>query len=951
MTTATSIFMPTLRMAVILLLVVALPIKAQALSPTQWYRINTPYKHLIFRGNMSQEAQRVANTLVHLYEPVSQSLGSPPPLISVSLWDQKFAANGGFELLPRKIEFWNGPPQNYNLLGTNDWFNLLAVHEFRHNAQHAKLKRNFNRWCYWIGGEMALGSITGMLIPAWFFEGDAVGIETALTKSGRGRIPYFSVLYKANLLERGGFSYCKQIFHSLKHQIPNHYRVGYYLTTHLRRQYGPDVLDNILENATWPMLFPIAIKKATGRSLLQIYKDTNRELKDLWEKQLQGLKLTPATSMMARGDKIYTDYSYPQLDEKGNIIVLKSGLGTADQFVLLDEHQQERPLFVPGKIHEGVSFSIAQDQIVWTEAIPHPRWTESHQYGIIQRYDIQKKRLKTLTRRSRYGTAALSPDASKIVAVESDAKYRHRLVILDADDGKVLHRLPNPENYFYMTPRWLANGRQVVAVKHYQQKATLTLVDVHTGKSQDLLPYSEENIGAPIPYGQYVFYNSAYNGIDNIYALDLASKKRYQVTSRKYGAYNPTISADGRWIIFNDFTKDGMDVAKMPLAPQEWIPLEKVEDRSIRYYAPLVAQENNGDVLEDIPHKTYPVAPYHPGKHFLNIHSWSWPILPEDNLAKIIDQLGFLLKSENYLKTTELEGGYRYNMKNHVGTIFAQLTYKGWYPVVTFDGYLIKNYKQKGVEKIAALTLSLPLEFRQGQYTNEASLSTEGRLIHNAQGSKFTQIYKGEVSRKAKKSLRDFYPSWQQKLTVSYTHTPYQKMKMRGDYEQKMEVQTEFRFPGLFKHHSLALSPQYERRTITHKMDDILKGLPLFRSVLPVSSPWQLLRRLRINTYKVKATYEWPIAYPDWSLGDLLYVKQLRGDLFYEPKYLPEGKIKYQYEVGLGATMDVGFSFLSTPFRVGAKVAYDPEVYKQTKKPAFTPSFLLLFNPLKKYPE
>ena len=149
-------------------------------------------------------------------------------------------------------------------------------------------------------------------------------------------------------------------------------------------------------------------------------------------------------------------------------------------------------------------------------------------------------------------------------------------MILDAETGAVLQRLPNPENHCYLTPKWSEDGKQIAVIKNVQQRVTIALINVATGEIQDLLPYSTGHIGCPVMQGRYVFYNSAYSGIDNIYAIDITTHQRYQVTSRKYGAYNPTITADSRWLIFNDFSRDGMDVVKMPLDLTQWTPLAQV---------------------------------------------------------------------------------------------------------------------------------------------------------------------------------------------------------------------------------------------------------------------------------------------------------------------------------------------------------------------------------------
>ena len=250
------------------------------------------------------------------------------------------------------------PPQDYNFIGTNDWLTYLLTHEFRHVAQYAFLKQNFNQLVYWLWGDLALGAMMSLNIPAWLFEGDAVGTETALTQSGRGRIPYFSLLYKTNLLEHRAFSYAKQTLGSFRDPVPSCYEVGYYLTTHLQRKYGATVISDILQNTTMPRFFYTAVKHRTGKSLLKIYEEANQELKSLWQAQLQGLKLTPAQRLTKRRHTDCTDYTYPQLDEEGNVIALKSGIGTVTQFVRLDDQGRESLLLTPGVIKKEVGFSI-----------------------------------------------------------------------------------------------------------------------------------------------------------------------------------------------------------------------------------------------------------------------------------------------------------------------------------------------------------------------------------------------------------------------------------------------------------------------------------------------------------------------------------------------------------------------------------------------------------------
>jgi hypothetical protein len=885
-----------LMISVALLLTVNTQLWGQSLAPTQWYRIRACYVDIIFKGNISREAQRMANTLEHLYEPVYQSLGVKPARISLILRNQSTGCLSFFTLMPRKMEFATFPPQDYNFIGTNDWLSLLAVHELRHVAQSAKSQQNFNQLVYWLGGDSFLAGISMLNIPKWFWEGDAVGIETVLTQSGRGRMSGFSRLYRANLLACGGFGYYTQRFGSFKDKISDEYAIGYYLTTYLRRKYGPSALANIFQRTTRPGLFHTTIKKITGKSLPKIYKEANQELKTLWQAQLSGLRITPATRLNTRNNADYTDYSFPQLGKDGEVIVLKSGIAMVPQFVSIDGKQCTRKVRTPGMIDVNIGFSIAQNKMIWVETIPDLIWDHCS-YRVIQHYDIQAKRLKTLTKKSRYGAAALSPDATQIVAFESDEGYNHQLVILDAETGQVLQRLPNPENHYYLTPQWSKEGKHIVVVKNVQCKATLVLIDVATGTTQDLLPYTTAHLGCPMVQGQYVLYNSNYSGIDNIYAIDLATSQQYQVTSREYGAYNPIISEDGCWLIFNDFTQEGMDVAKMPFEPKQWIPLAQVEDRSVHYHAPLVEQEGNSDVLEYVPNHTYPIQRYQPQEHWLNVHSWlsiedvNWNSEdfqhPIDVLRKVKLKV---LQSKDLLGTTELEIDYVHDFKAKYGITSAKLTYQDQYPIISLSGILMGNYQKKmEYHRMLSLQLKAPWTLRYGQYTYQPSIYTTATLHKHPHTTWYTQTYTGSISRHSKFSSRDLDYPWQQKLIIQCAHTPYggNKPLLRST----AILNAFLYFPGFAKHHTFQLSGSYEYVRDTPNVPFFRKNLGTYARDTPLE--------IKVQTYKQKSSahvmYAFPLGYPDWSGGYLLYLKRVHAEIgcrlrcasmIYDTKYM-----------------------------------------------------------------
>jgi hypothetical protein len=133
----------------------SLPVLDQNPTGLKWYQINTPKFRVVYPKGFESEAQRMANTLQTIYGPVSRTLEKEPRPISIVLQNQTAVSNGFVTLTPRRSEFFTAPPQDYNLLGTNDWLNLLAVHEFRHVVQFDKALTGFTKGVYYIFGAMA----------------------------------------------------------------------------------------------------------------------------------------------------------------------------------------------------------------------------------------------------------------------------------------------------------------------------------------------------------------------------------------------------------------------------------------------------------------------------------------------------------------------------------------------------------------------------------------------------------------------------------------------------------------------------------------------------------------------------------------------------------------------------------------------------------------------------
>lgn len=941
-------------------------------NPTflKWQQIQTPHFRVLFPQGFEAQAQRVANTLEHIHTPEAKTLGETPGKISIILQNQSSSSNGFVSYLPRRSEFYTMPAQNYNFLGTNDWLDLLASHEYRHVVQYKQATRGLNRFIYYLFGGTTFTGMSHIATPQWFWEGDAVAIETAFTPSGRGKIPRFDLLFRTNLLEGRTFNYHKQYLRSYKHQIPDHYVLGYHMVSYLRRKTGdPEIWSKVTARA-WgmpimPFTFSNALHRETGRYVTGVFNDMAAELKAEWQAEVDKLQITPFETITVSRGKAYTNYEYPQPLGDGTLVAMKSGIGDIAQFVRM-EHGAEKRIFVPGFINDAGMLSVASGKIAWAEYGFDPRWRVKT-FSRVKVYDIASRRTTIVgDAHGRLSAAALSPDGQTVVAVRSSNEYQHEVLLLDVATQREVKAFSNPANDFYSMPRFSPDGKYIVALRGRPGVKTVTRIDVATGQTTDLLPESNENIGHPFLAGDYLLFASPVSGIDNVYAVNLADGTRYQVTSSRYGAYSPTVSPDGKWIYYSDQTRNGLNVVRVPFDPFGWKPFSApaIDEHSLS--ETLVKQERGSASWTDVPQVKYPVKRYSPWSGIINPYTWG-PYISND-----LVQINAGVFSRNVLSTFEFNGGYFYDIDEKTSGWKAGLSYQGLYPIIdvnfthgdrtnrerAFGNEAKFDWKETTLEAGVRLPLlltrskysrSLSAGYSAGiiqtrSFTN--SVRRNGELIYTG-SDRITflndtivymyqdQLNNGDLlynrlslsfSNLLKRSERDFLYRWGQTVDIDYQTTPF-----GGDFKaEQLAARVGLYFPGLAKHHFLYTRLAYQNNFESFQLDTYN-----FRNRIP--KPRGHSYPTDREFYTVQVNYALPLWYPDIALGPILNIQRFKANVFYD--YGRGNGYQYYYNLrngsvyqsptdatyqslGVEATVDFNIFRLLPRGEVGVRTAY-----------------------------
>ncbi len=896
-------------------------------ASVRWRQIKTENFQLVFPQGYENVAQYYINTLELTSPFVAAPYADKRKRVTVILHNRTTTSNAMVAIAPMRAEFFELPSQD---IYPQPWPDQLVLHEYRHVVQINKMRQAMTKGLYYIFGEQALAAVLGLYVPFWFLEGDAVLSETLHARSGRGRVPQFIYPLKAQLLDKKIYKFDKAVLGSFRDFVPDHYTLGYQLVAKGVEEHGIEMWDFTLDRvARRPYMivpFNSGIRKKTGLWKVPFYKRTMKNLQNEWRKadrpetDKQFLRLSP-------GNRFFTSYlfSVPLFD--GSVVVEKTSIDDINRFVVISPEGREKRLFTPGFDFVN-SLSYANSLICWSEKTYDPRWSLRN-YSVIKIYDLRTGKQRKLTRRSRYFAPAISHSGKRIVAVHVSNESKYALHILDVKTGEVLKEITTPGNLFFLTPHWSENDAFIVAAVMGKKGKSLVKINIKNWQIEYILPFSFTEIKWPVMHGNWVVYTAAYEGKDNLYALNLVNRHIYRVAEARFGAVQASFSPDGKSLFFSDYTADGYRLVKMNFKPSELVTFNP-EAAPYQYLADKLVTPGTF-VLEDTttPEKSYPLKKYSKAGHLFNLHSWMPLSLDADNFSLFP---GATVMSQNKLSTSVTTLSYSYDPNERTGKLGFGFDYYGWYPVIGFsadyggrrvnvEDSLGNIDKVHWMETTLSLELRLPLNFTSSKWIKgiEPSVTVEQlfRQMDSDSRYSFTQanytipVYRFFGYNRYKRSPKDLFPKWGQSLSLTYRHTLF-----TDNSQRQFSAAAWFYLPGILRHQGLKLYGAYQKDGTDTGQTSIFTNLvPVPRGYFEVDLPEYLT---------LKADYAFPIAYPDWNVPGFFYLKRIHLALFYD---FLTGINRQKITVNLssvGGELYTDWNFFSLPvnLKLGVRASY-----------------------------
>ncbi len=613
-----------LLLLIFLLALLGAPASSEArLDPRlQWSTLETPHFLVLFHDGGKEIAARAAVIAEEAHQHLAPELRwEPVAKTRLILADVSDAANGLATPFPfnRIIIYLSSPLEEpFSITDNEEWLRIVITHEYAHilHLDHvqqgpAYLRRIFGRLYF-----------PNVFQPNWLIEGLATYAETTLSQGGRGRSSYTEMLLRSATLA-GRFPDLAQGAVAPDSwpggELPYLYGAKFY--QYLVAKYGPSLPGAFSQGYAGRPL-PFMVDSTASATFGSTFKAEWL----LWQQQLQGEYAVKAQEVTDAGLTEITILSndggytlFPALAPAGDRIAYSAQTADRTFSLMLATANGHNPTplmrraVTPG--NAALAWLPDGSGLLYAK-LERDRY--DNLYSDLYRYDLASDEEVRLTHGLRTGSPDLSPISAEILCTVANTNG-NRLTVLALDGSIKRYLSPADDPRLFATPRWSPDGQRIaVAVKTPDGHLRIQLLD-RDGALLATLPEGGAINTSPAWSGDgaVLFFTSDRGGIYNIYAYRLDDGELFQVTNLLGGAFSPQASADGKSLLFVNYSAAGFDLARIPLQPENWRPLP------MRAPAPLTAAAPAPE-KESPTAAALPARPYSPWSDLLPRYWLPW---------------------------------------------------------------------------------------------------------------------------------------------------------------------------------------------------------------------------------------------------------------------------------------------------------------------------------------
>lgn len=415
---------------------------------TGWKTAQTEHFDFIFEEASRKDAEVYAQYADDAWNKIAKIYAAPQDKTKIYITGRTNTVNAYTYFSPTEIMMFTTPIMVPDFTFRDDWHKLFFTHELVHIA-------NVNFEGKSKVASKIFGPITRTLdlagVPGWALEGLTTVLETELTNGGRGRSPYFELMYKAPTLDNAFISY-SDIGLEVEPPRGQTYVMGYLIMRSIADRWGLQALSDIERNRSFTVSWEDSVRLVTGETAEDIYKDVRIALAKKYSSERsipEGIIISP------RGTGTYY-YKPAIVNDDGTIITIRKSASQDNAVVKLDPSAKYGRNFIEDTNPEKDLNTVMRETILFTGNFSDSLAVTADENGNIyasmafQRNDRmpgneveyalfkwnKKTGLKQLTKKHSLFQPSVSRDGKTLVAVEQNG-LETKIVQVNVETGEI----------------------------------------------------------------------------------------------------------------------------------------------------------------------------------------------------------------------------------------------------------------------------------------------------------------------------------------------------------------------------------------------------------------------------------------------------------------------------------------------------------------------------------
>jgi hypothetical protein len=602
-------------------------------------------------------------------------------------------------------------------------------------------------------------------------------------------------------------------------------------------------------------------------------------------------------------------------------------LNEIPSFVVIDSLGDEQKLLNPGYVFDD-TFSATDSLMVWNE-LNTTRW-ENETFSRIAIYDFTEKNVRYMLNEGRVFHTRLSSDNKSLLSVEVSEQIKWTLTIRSLIDGKLLDSY-SMDTVQPVQPDWSPDHSKIAFIAISKYGKSLGILHLNSGTIDWLLRDEWLELSNPKITETGIWVKGVNNNTSNYYFFDFKKRQWQVATNELFGVNEGNITNEK--FLYSTYTSAGYKICSINSSVFDSVIVAK----PTAYLSPLVqrlaAEEKLLNFSDSL--TAFKSTEYKKSTHLFNLHSWAPLAIRVEN-----QEIGWGISamSQNVLSTSFLTIGYQYHAADDYQEYFLNYQYKGFYPIIDnkYSFIPVSFYHPvndtvlqliTGYQQDLSHNWLVPFYFNTGPWYRlvQPEIGYTFSNIHYQANKYFyeTDIYQHKFAYRLysynilKQSHRDLYPKWGQSLYMQFEQAPFDNNK-----GYLFAVSGQLYFPGIVTNHSFRIYGGYQE-----KYDG---DLPFYSKLL---YPRGYSATHNDEMISSRFEYTLPLIYPDLNIKELIYLKRIRLNLFYDLATYKYTGIPFKQE---STGIDLGFNFhafrfiapIDLMFRYGYKIEEKESFYE-----------------------